>query len=792
MGFHCDYTQQTGFFTWDELSCLARCNGFKGDLFERHFSVKRATQLKGLTRLQVDNLYESGKLDKDLHKSVNFRSATTNFLAIKRTMRLVSTKKLTFQEIYDAKVAFDLYDHEADHEGIFLRDMTQVSRALKLSGRVIAPSRLQMQIKRITRTVVLPSRLQLADFLVLVAQCQRLSEVNLEREERKKLKMKKNRLYDVDDFHAMLVPEEKQIKNKLDAQSNWKRARVKFITTAALRREAQTVKAQRNKLKFTQADDKFGNLSEVVKESEEDFYKAKRGQFIENPHTRAKERKRVIKEYIKQRDLDVELTARIRRGPSSLQQRRRSSFHRRLHLPIKYNFDQDNENDEGECEDEYSDEYDDDDDDEGDVDVDVDEGDGGDGVDGHSHSMLESKDLSNFTSKYLVKEENDEEKERRRKAEEFKAYIHNNTTLKNLKTTSTTNNNDSNINQQPSKETHSKTSPTSRRKLRPKTAPPRHKTTTTSTSTSTSTSTIPQQQRQRRAKTAKTRRKKEHVPHGEDWRNDRALDLRFIKDTLSELNISQDDLKLEPDRIDPIVSSKANVEHAAMIEELKWDLATGADPALRKILRETVKGRPSTAPIKHASRRRGDRSSIVRRGTITDKLNAHRHIAWEDDENNSKDQQHDIRLQRDEDDSEIDGGVVDVGDHRRVQSAKLIRSRDSDLSMDEMRNRMARTSATNEHERHHISDHLQRNKPQRVQSAMFSHSSYGSRPLSSTRSRPNSSLPQRDWRYPNKWVVLDDSSDEDDDEDDDEEENEHISQSQFIGNESSWMNKAVM
>ena len=212
----------------------------------------------------------SGKLNKDLHKTVNFRAHVVNMLALRRSLRLIKTKKLTFQEVYDAKVAFDLYDHEADHEGIFLKDLTAVSRALKLSGRIIAPAHLPFEIKRITRSVEMPSRLQLHEFLELVASCPRTKDMRVSyaathaRPGASGSSTRQN-IYDVQDFKSMLIPEERRLENKLNAQQHWKTFKMKYTTARIIKRDVQEKRARMKAMKFQSEVDHVDEVGEPKK-----------------------------------------------------------------------------------------------------------------------------------------------------------------------------------------------------------------------------------------------------------------------------------------------------------------------------------------------------------------------------------------------------------------------------------------------------------------------------------------------------------------------------------------------
>jgi hypothetical protein len=50
----------------------------------------------------------------------------------------------------------------------------------------------------------------------------------------------------------------------------------------------------------------------------------------------------------------------------------------------------------------------------------------------------------------------------------------------------------------------------------------------------------------------------------------------------------------------PIVADDSKLEHSALMQDLEWDLSTGQDPELRRLMRSGSR-RPSTAPVRRAA-----------------------------------------------------------------------------------------------------------------------------------------------------------------------------------------------
>ena len=218
---HLAHPRRRGFFTWEEMSCLARACGFKGDVFERNY-INDDGMGDGLSRTQLEVWLDSNQLAKELHRTVNFRTSSLNVLVLKRAARLVSLRKLTFTDVNDGRIAFDLYEEEMDHEGLFLKDLNICVRALKMANRHIAPSQLPTELRRATRSPFTPSRLQLHEFLELMTHCETLVETgpamayNADESQRKLF-----------NFRRLLTPADKQKQQELEAKKRWKEVKVR-------------------------------------------------------------------------------------------------------------------------------------------------------------------------------------------------------------------------------------------------------------------------------------------------------------------------------------------------------------------------------------------------------------------------------------------------------------------------------------------------------------------------------------------------------------------------------------
>ncbi|EGD81642.1 hypothetical protein PTSG_02358 [Salpingoeca rosetta] len=574
MGFHLQYIAKHTFLTWDELSCLARCNGFKGDLFEKH-CPKLARQQNGLTKTQFDGLFDSGNLDKDLHKTVNFRTSAVNALALRKSMRLVCTKKLSFQEVYDAKVAFDLYDHEADHEGIFLKDLTSVSRALKLSGRIIAPSQLPVEICRLTRSIELPSRLQLHEFLELLTRCPHIREVTAGMDPSASNNMNAQSIYELQDFKSILIPAEKRLENKLNAQKLWKSFKVKYNTARMIKKDVQQRRAKLKAMRFQSSSDHVDELLTLVKESERDYQRAKLGKAVSNSTDRAKERQRRMRDIVKGRPASapVNRTPSARggggtSGRSTARARSTTSTQRSSTRPPSYRpgtarggIQQQQQQRQGTWRRAVS----------AHMRCTSARGDRQRNASASSTGRAGSRDGGRMARGGGYRgggDDDDSDSDDDVFAEEDangrsgETPVHSERHDGEENQGGTCGDEDSII-----------------------TAPHDH-----------------DHGHNHNHNHGHGQPHHQQRPHGDDWRNSRAMDLTFVQETLREMNISPDDMFVAPEKRSAIVDPHSKVEQEALMEDLKWDLATGSDPALRKLIREAINVRPTAAPARRLSR----------------------------------------------------------------------------------------------------------------------------------------------------------------------------------------------
>ena len=170
------YTTRKGLYTRDELCQLSLSLGFPGNMLldglqsqtpDTDGAFDGAIDGKGVREKTIATLSESGTISKKLDKVFNRYSTKYNVKTIKKAMHHIRHRSLTFTDLADARIAFELYSFE-DARGI-PTELTYVQQALKMLERTMSPSKLQMEIQKYNEVADVPSRLQMYEFFDIVA-----------------------------------------------------------------------------------------------------------------------------------------------------------------------------------------------------------------------------------------------------------------------------------------------------------------------------------------------------------------------------------------------------------------------------------------------------------------------------------------------------------------------------------------------------------------------------------------------------------------------------------------------
>ena len=223
------YTAKRGSYSRNELSLLATSLGFPGSLLAsrlycRHTETDRVggEAKEVVSEKMITELLLSGELFKTLEKVFNRYPAWYNVKSIRKAMQHIRHRTLSFGDVSECRVAFELYAEE-DGSGM-AAELSRVQLALKMLERVCSPSRLQLEIHRFSDVSDVPSRLQLYEFMDIVALCEktavederRLSELSLSGTLSGESGTSMSDLDDVADFDQILMTRDEKVKAFLE------------------------------------------------------------------------------------------------------------------------------------------------------------------------------------------------------------------------------------------------------------------------------------------------------------------------------------------------------------------------------------------------------------------------------------------------------------------------------------------------------------------------------------------------------------------------------------------------
>ncbi|XP_013410875.1 uncharacterized protein LOC106174045 [Lingula anatina] len=213
---HLKYPHRRGFFTWEEMGCLARSLGFPDNVFRSNIPENEAVKdLEGLTIPEFHRMIDYKYFVKALHRTFNMHTADWNQCVVKRAVRLLDYHALSFEELQDVRIAYQVYE-AGDMKGILV-DEHIVLRALKMCGRVIAPLKMMQRLKHMSQNFDENGRMQLYEFLDLILWCDLYKDVQVERPSKVEATGKtKYGLYKLDDFEDLLHHQDEVIATHLN------------------------------------------------------------------------------------------------------------------------------------------------------------------------------------------------------------------------------------------------------------------------------------------------------------------------------------------------------------------------------------------------------------------------------------------------------------------------------------------------------------------------------------------------------------------------------------------------
>lgn len=209
------YPKKRDFWSWNELSCFARALGFSKDLFKRNVPKDfECMSEDGLTSEEILDLIDAKALAGDLHRTFNMYDAAYNAKVIQKSMELLANRLLSFQDIKDARMAFQLYEH-MDNAGLVINDRLMM-RTLKLCGRTISQIKLMQHIKHMDRLV--QDRLMFYEFLEILLLCERIGETKtpVSVEHQKQIVKDDRNLFQLEDFRSLLLTQDEKVSEHLN------------------------------------------------------------------------------------------------------------------------------------------------------------------------------------------------------------------------------------------------------------------------------------------------------------------------------------------------------------------------------------------------------------------------------------------------------------------------------------------------------------------------------------------------------------------------------------------------
>ncbi|XP_052798389.1 uncharacterized protein LOC128230286 isoform X3 [Mya arenaria] len=212
--FHLKYPRFRGFFSWDELGCLARTLGFPISLFRDNVTDEIQVEENGLTVQELQKMLEYKLLYKALHHTLNSHTADWNTCVIRRAAAVLQHKALRYEELYNVRLGYQTYE-AGDMKGMVIHQHTLI-RALKMCNLTISPLKLMHRIKHSRDSFDEPGRIQLYEFIDLVLWAEMYKSYvpegtygHFEME---------NQLFKLTDFDKLLSHHDERMAKRLDAQ----------------------------------------------------------------------------------------------------------------------------------------------------------------------------------------------------------------------------------------------------------------------------------------------------------------------------------------------------------------------------------------------------------------------------------------------------------------------------------------------------------------------------------------------------------------------------------------------
>ncbi|XP_075687308.1 uncharacterized protein LOC142656299 [Rhinoderma darwinii] len=202
-----EFPQQPGHYRVTDLRMLAAALGFPSNSLESCLppeSLHKGT----INSKELHRLLDLGYFTPALHFTFNMKSGLYNVKLILKCLDVLDRSALSFAGIQEAKVAFTAYEH-LDQKGV-KAETSMLLKAIKMCGFAVSPQKLSMYMRQKRQRFVEPGRVQLYEFLDLLAICEPRNTFSFLEERVPSTDKTGSGLYQMDDMRRfMLTPDEK-------------------------------------------------------------------------------------------------------------------------------------------------------------------------------------------------------------------------------------------------------------------------------------------------------------------------------------------------------------------------------------------------------------------------------------------------------------------------------------------------------------------------------------------------------------------------------------------------------
>ncbi|XP_073491048.1 uncharacterized protein [Aquarana catesbeiana] len=217
MGYSAEdqFSQQAGHYSITDLRMIACALGFPSDSLES--CVPSGSFNKGgVCSKELRRLLDLGYFTSAFHFTYNMKSGLYNVKLILKCLDLLDRSALSFHDIREANVAFSAYEH-IDQKGV-RSDTNILLKVIKMCGFVVSQQKLSMYLRQKEPTYVENGRVQLYEFLEMLAICEPRKKFSVQEKRVQSTDKTSRGVYQMDDMRtSMLTPDE-----KLSRHLNWR------------------------------------------------------------------------------------------------------------------------------------------------------------------------------------------------------------------------------------------------------------------------------------------------------------------------------------------------------------------------------------------------------------------------------------------------------------------------------------------------------------------------------------------------------------------------------------------